>query len=161
MRHRAAAGFTLLELAIVVGVIAILAAVAIPGYITYVARAQVAEGLHLVGPLKEAVTAYYDRWGVLPKDNAAAGLPPREALRGTQVMSMEVRDGTIVIRYAANPRLLAHDTLFLRPARLRADPAAPLLWLCHAYSPAPGVQVLGPLDKSVAIESAYLPGACR
>ena len=78
-----AAGFTLIELMIVVAVIGILAAVAIPSYRSYVARAHVSEGLTLIGPVKNAVAEYYAVNGGLPEvaNNhmtnvlAALGLP--------------------------------------------------------------------------------------
>ena len=56
-------GFTLIELMIVVAIIGVLAAVAIPQYQNYVARAQVAEGFSLVASGKMAVAEYYNETG--------------------------------------------------------------------------------------------------
>jgi type IV pilus assembly protein PilA len=68
-------GFTLIELMIVVAIIGILAAVAIPQYQNYVARAQVSEGLVLASGAKTAVAEYFNINGTFPEDNATAGLP--------------------------------------------------------------------------------------
>src|SRR5713226_769858 len=84
------AGFTLVELMIVVAIIGVLAAVALPAYQDYVIRGRVAEGLALTATAKQAVKEYYDRWGVLPADNARAGLPPAADLRGRYVQSVSV-----------------------------------------------------------------------
>ncbi len=67
-------GFTLIELMIVVGIIGILAAIAIPQYQNYVARTQVAEAFALFGPIKIAASLYYHETGKLPSSNEKAGL---------------------------------------------------------------------------------------
>ena len=68
-------GFTLIELMIVVAIIAILAAIAIPAYRDYLVRTQVSEGASLTGAAKVAVDEYYANYGVAPATNTAAGLP--------------------------------------------------------------------------------------
>lgn len=90
-------GFTLLELMLVVGIIGILAAVAIPAYSEYTQRAWRAERASLVQPVREAVAAYYDRWGKLPGSNAEAGLPPPEAYAGEMVHGIEVTQGGVIL----------------------------------------------------------------
>ena len=59
-------GFTVIELMLVIGVIGVLAAIAIPQYQSYVVRAKVAEGFELAAPVMRGIAAYYDRWGALP-----------------------------------------------------------------------------------------------
>ncbi|NNC77687.1 MAG: prepilin-type N-terminal cleavage/methylation domain-containing protein, partial [Woeseiaceae bacterium] len=71
-------GFTLIELMIVVSIVGILAAVAIPAYMDYVVRVQVAEGVKLTGAAKSAVATYFQEYGSFPEDNAKAALPPAE-----------------------------------------------------------------------------------
>ncbi|MCH6548628.1 MAG: pilin, partial [Proteobacteria bacterium] len=67
-------GFTLIELMIVVAIIGILAAIAIPAYQDYTVRAQVSEGLNLGGGAKTAVTEYFQDRGAWPVNNTEAGL---------------------------------------------------------------------------------------
>ncbi|HFC1665890.1 TPA: pilin [Neisseria gonorrhoeae] len=66
-------GFTLIELMIVIAIVGILAAVALPAYQDYTARAQVSEAILLAEGQKSAVTEYYLNNGEWPKDNGNAG----------------------------------------------------------------------------------------
>lgn len=78
-------GFTLIELMIVVAIIAILAAIALPAYQDYVARSQVSEAMSLASGAKTAVTEYYADRGAWPADNEAAGLSPEGSINGKYV----------------------------------------------------------------------------
>lgn len=86
-------GFTLIELMIVVAIIAILAAIAIPAYQDYVIRAQVSEGLSLADSAKTAVGEFYSNYGVLPGNNASAGLAPPTSIKGNYVSEVRIGEG--------------------------------------------------------------------
>jgi len=158
-RHR---GFTVIELMLVISVIGILAAIAIPQYQTYVVRAKIAEGFQLAAPLQKTVAAYYDRWGVLPANNQVAGLPAPEALRGEWVTSIAVEQGTLAVRF--DPKLKLDKpgdlVLHLRPAINRRQPTAALVWLCESHAPPPGFEVPGGQPASI-LPPAVLAGNCR
>ncbi|EMT5257092.1 pilin [Neisseria gonorrhoeae] len=66
-------GFTLIELMIVIAIVGILAAVALPAYQDYTARAQVSEAILLAEGQKSAVTEYYLNNGKWPENNDKAG----------------------------------------------------------------------------------------
>ena len=88
-------GFTLIELMIVVAIIGILAAIAIPAYQDYTIRAQVSEGLNLSGGAKAAVTEFFQDRGLMPTDNTEAGLAASDEIVGKYVAFVEVTGGVI------------------------------------------------------------------
>ena len=84
-------GFTLIELMIVVAIIAILAAIAIPAYQDYLIRSQVSEGASLASGARTAVAEFYSNTGRFPSTNASAGLPSTATdIRGSYVASVNV-----------------------------------------------------------------------
>ncbi len=96
-------GFTLIELMIVVAIIGILAAIAIPAYSDYTIRAQVSEGLNLSAGAKAAVTEFFQDRGTWPANNANAGIADAGDIQGNYVASVTVQnDGTIDMLYDSN-----------------------------------------------------------
>jgi type IV pilus assembly protein PilA len=147
-------GFTLIELMIVVAIIGILAAIAIPAYQDYTIRAQVSEGLSLVAGAKAAVTEYYQDTGNLAPDNATAGVSPAGVITGNYVSGVAVgapAAGQIQVTYsnvapqAANNQINA-ATLILSPV----TSAGSVDWNCN------GGAILGLVQNA-----KWLPNACR
>jgi len=87
-------GFTLIELIIVVAIIGILAAIAIPAYQDYTIRAQVSEGMSLADGAKTAIAEYYTNHGTWPTNNSAAGLASPQSITGKYVATVTVGQGT-------------------------------------------------------------------
>lgn len=92
-------GFTLIELMMVVAVIGILAAVAIPSYQDYVRRGYVSEGLGLASTARKGVEEYYAANGVYPANNSSAGLSDASAILGEAVSSVAISGGNVVVTY--------------------------------------------------------------
>lgn len=144
-------GFTLIELMIVVAIIGILAAIAIPAYQDYTIRAQVSEGLSLSGGAKAAVAEYYMDRGQYPITNVQAGLEAAGSINGKYVTSVAVgAAGQILVTYnnagQTNQNILG-ATLTLTPVAAAANIGS-VSWTCL------GGNILGGTPK-------WLPAACR
>ncbi|HEZ7034218.1 TPA: pilin [Neisseria meningitidis] len=88
-------GFTLIELMIVIAIVGILAAVALPAYQDYTARAQVSEAILLAEGQKSAVTEYYLNHGKWPGNNTSAGVATSSKIKGKYVKEVEVKNGVV------------------------------------------------------------------
>ncbi|HEZ5386547.1 TPA: pilin [Neisseria meningitidis] len=89
-------GFTLIELMIVIAIVGILAAVALPAYQDYTARAQVSEAILLAEGQKSAVTEYYLNHGIWPKNNTSAGVASSATdIKGKYVKEVTVANGVV------------------------------------------------------------------
>ena len=138
-------GFTLIELMIVVAIIGILAAIAIPAYQDYTIRAQVSEGLNLAGGAKAAVTEYTQDRGIYPTDNSTAGISVANTIKGKYVASVTVGDdGVVTVAYGSGAHSLINgDSIQLAPT----TSAGSVRWACTS--------------KDNAIANKHLPAACR
>ncbi|HEZ5621573.1 TPA: pilin [Neisseria meningitidis] len=95
-------GFTLIELMIVIAIVGILAAVALPAYQDYTARAQVSEAILLAEGQKSAVTEYYLNHGTWPGGNSDAGVASSSTIKGKYVQSVTVANGVITAQMASS-----------------------------------------------------------
>ncbi|HFA5236331.1 TPA: pilin, partial [Neisseria gonorrhoeae] len=95
-------GFTLIELMIVIAIVGILAAVALPAYQDYTARAQVSEAILLAEGQKSAVTEYYLNNGIWPENNGDAGVASSSSIKGKYVKSVTVANGVVTAEMASS-----------------------------------------------------------
>jgi type IV pilus assembly protein PilA len=157
-------GFTLIELMIVIAIIGILAAIAIPAYQDYTVRAQVTEGLNLAGDLKAAVAEDFANTGVWPLTEQALGVI-EGSKTGKYVADVDVGTGTITITYGlqANATALgpAQNILTLTPM---VSANQDVIWVCGYH--APPVGAVAPASGAAAVVATtvlpkYLPSNCR
>lgn len=125
MKAQMQKGFTLIELMIVVAIIGILAAVALPAYQDYTKRSHVSEGLSLASGAKTSVTEFYSSMGRFPGSNTSAGLATSTSISGNAVSSVAVGAGGL-ITVTFNDKVTANATLLLSPATV----AGSVKWAC-------------------------------
>ena len=164
-------GFTLIELMIVVAIIGILAAIAIPQYQNYVARAQTSEALSLVSGAKVAVAEYLNVNSEFPAGNTEAGMEDAGNIKGKYVSSVTVSTadtGTVaggdLVTHATVTAIFKNTGGFDAHTKLAGgsliltgtDNTGSVSWVCSsAAASAAGA------TTTVPDITDYLPSSCR
>lgn len=145
MQHKQQ-GFTLIELMIVVAIIGILAAIAIPAYQDYIARSQVSEALNLAGGQKTTVAELFTQQGTLANaDSGTNGIPAAASITGTYVASVGVTNGVITATFKGAGSVaggLEANSVVLTPD---TSSGGAIVWNC----------------SSSTIDASKLPASCR
>lgn len=160
MNRKKQRAFTLLEMMIVVGVIAILATLALPSYLGSIAGDQIKESLALVEPLKEPVEIYYKALGELPANNKEASIPESNKLLGNFVTSIELKKGAFHITFGnKSVAALKGKIVSVRAITVKDSPASPMSWVCGGSVVPIGMHAEG--ENLTSVKESLLPMACR
>ncbi len=134
-------GFTLIELMIVIAIIGILMAYAIPAYRDYTIRAKAGEGIIIAAAAKQAVSETYMRIGIMPTNNPEADIAAANTITGENIASVTVGvDGLITVLFNAENTILSGNNIFLAPT----DVGGSILWGCTSD-----------------LADRYMPTACK
>ena len=144
-------GFTLIELMIVVAIIAILAAIAIPAYQDYLIRAQVSEGAVLSDGAKTALSEFYSNTGVFPTagspaSNTSVGLAVPASIAGKYVTGVDVGtdSGYIEATYGNQANTAIQNAILAFSA---VTHTGSISWTCK--------------NAKTTVSAKYLPTSCR
>lgn len=151
-------GFTLIELMIVVAIIGILAAIAIPAYQDYTIRAQVSEGAVLADGVKTPLAEFWNNSGHFATTAASAGLPSSSlSIVGKYVSSVDAtgHPGVISVTYSSTSPQTANskiNTLTLVYSAYASSTQGSITWNCK--STAQGA-------VHTTVNDKWLPQVCR
>jgi len=151
-------GFTLIELMIVVAIIGILAAVAIPAYQDYIARAQVTEAVNLLGGTKIVLAERYQDTGAFPSTATQDDFDAMVAAQsGKYVADLHASSGTSGFTVTALMKANGVSAGIKSAAVALYTTSGGQQWTCSVTVPA----VAGTLSTGTAMNTKYLPAACK
>ncbi|HEZ2939341.1 TPA: pilin [Neisseria meningitidis] len=152
-------GFTLIELMIVIAIVGILAAVALPAYQDYTARAQVSEAILLAEGQKSAVTEYYLNHGEWPKNNTSAGVASSSTIKGKYVKEVTVANGVITATMLSSGvnKEIQGKKLSLWAKRQNGS----VKWFCGQPVTRNDTDDTVAADNTGNINTKHLPSTCR
>ena len=154
-------GFSLIEIMVVIAIMAILAALAIPSQTGAITQRKVLETYELVFPFTENIETYFKlHAGEFPNNNEEAGLPEPEKILGNYLEKMEVREGAMHIYFGQKmPEKLHGKILSIRPVFVEGSPNSPLSWICGMNEVPNGMTAAG--INLTDLEPMFLLGRCR
>ena len=155
-------GFTLIELMIVVGIIAVLAAIALPAYQDYTKRSRVSEVLSLAAYAQVAVTEFFSSEGRWPHDNSEAIVMASQSIQGKGVAGVRVDNG--VVKVTTSQRIVTGGEIWLTPIADGSSVSSATPGVALPTSSAPNQQVGGIqwlCSHNATLKGKWVPTECR
>ena len=154
------AGFTLVEMMVVLAVIAILALTAVPSFQDQIVRDQITNAIPLADIAKAPVAAWWAALQALPPDNAAAGLPAADKIVNNHISSVRLENGALHVTFGNRANgIINGKILSIRPAVVVDAPVVPVSWVC-GYAETPGKMTVAGENRT-NIPANFLPFSCR
>jgi len=151
VQRKTQGGFTLIELMIVIALVGILAAIALPAYQDYTVRAKVSEALANLAEAKTTIAEYYAANNRLPPDSTTAGIntnPDTDIVASIQYTSTgNLPRLTAVVKYQIIPSATVNQTFWLSGTTASGNR---IIWTCKPSG-----------TTSPSLEEKYLPANCR
>ena len=154
-------GVTLIELMIVLMIVSILIAIAIPSYQSYVLRSQMTEGFQLAADARTHIEEHYLYTNSLPANRNQAGMSANASdTTGRYVSSVGITSGVVSVTYKSSDIQpdLASKVLSFTPY----SGGSSVVWVCgKATQPSGSAVISGVGSVSTTIENRYLPPSCK
>lgn len=152
-------GFTLIEILVVIGIVAILALATIPSQVGRFNQKRIAETIELAQEFKQSIQGFYQINGKFPVDNAEAGMPEPEKILGNYLEGLEVLDGVMHLQLGNKLTRFKGQTVSIFPVFVEGSPTSPISWVCGHGSAPEGMTMAG--ENKTSINSSNLPLSCR
>src|SRR3954454_18985326 len=159
-RRSDAGGFTLVELMVVLGIIVVLALIALPGVPDKLIRDRIVESVKLADIVKPKVADAWSATGKLPVDNAAVGLPVADKIVNDYISAVAIESGAIQVTFGNRANVaIQGKVLSLRPGVIEDARIVPVSWVCGNAEP-PHKMIVKGLNKT-DVPLRFLPLNCR